>query len=405
MPKALEGLRVLELAWYMAIPILGRQLANFGAEVLRIESAKGVDAIRYFPSPKAPGIIYPDFSSGKKSISLSMNAPGAREVFDKLIKISDIYITNFGEDALRKWGADYASVKAVKPDIIMLWHTGFGAKGPYSTYKAFGGMLQAPCGLMELSGFPNGPPAFSTGSYCDYHSPQYGCVLLMGALRYHRRTGKGMLIELPLFEAGTVFLGPTILEYSVNGHMLSRIQNRLRFAAPHGIYPCKGRDRWCAITVFSDIEWEALGRTMGNPSWVKDARFSTLLDRLRNQDELDHLIGEWTKDQIAEELVQKLQQAGVAAGIVFKGQDLAESPHLRQRGFYVETPYYPPPGTMDKEIAGNTLAMNIPIHMSETPPELEPTQRLGEHNDYVYGTLLRMSKEEIKNLTDKGVLV
>lgn len=403
----LGGVRVLDFAWYFAVPFATRMLAHFGAEVIKIDTVKHWDTIRVFPGPRNIGASFPDAASGKKIVGLDTTTPEGKEIFQELIKITDIYVTNFGERTLRKAGGDYQTVSRTKQDIIMLWGTAWGLKGPYAGYNAYGPTFQAMCGQMDLCGLPSGQPTFSKEAFCDYHAPVFSCVYLIGALEHRRRTGRGILIETPLFESGAFLLGPAILDYCVNNRGISHIANRYPCATPHGVYRCKGDDRWCTITVFSEQEWQAFCTALGNPSWTNDVKFAGFLERKQNEDELDELVSKWTVNYTAEEVMNILQKYRVRAGIVYKGQDLVEDKHLKERGFYRETAYYAPPGveaTEEGTTPHPTIEMSVPIKFSDVHIPTRPVRRIGEDNDYVYGTLLKMSKQEIKRLTDSGVL-
>jgi crotonobetainyl-CoA:carnitine CoA-transferase CaiB-like acyl-CoA transferase len=195
------------------------------------------------------------------------------------------------------------------------------------------------------------------------------------------------------------------MDYMANGRILRRQGNRHPFASPHGIYPCAGEDRWCAIAAFTEEQWHSFCQVLGSPDWANDPKFDTLVSRMENADELDQLIGAWTKGKEPQEVMGKMQQRWVPAAIVAKGQDLSENAHLKERGFYKETEYYGPPFDMSAELKGITVAMSVPIRFSETTCQFGPTHRIGEDNDYVYGQILGMSSQEIKRLTEEGVFV
>lgn len=405
-PGALDGVRVLELGLHVVGPLAARQLACLGAEVIRVETSKPpLCAGRLFPSLEIPGAMYDSVGSGKKSLSLDISTSKGQKLFLRLIEKSDIYVSNLRAEALRKWGVDYPAVKARKPDVIMIFQPAMGTVGPYSTYKGYGTTMQAICGQMDFSGFPGEPPAFSNTTFADWLAPQYACLCAIRALEYRRKTGKGMFIEVPLYESGVTLLGPSILEYTVNNRIVSRTGNRHPFAAPHGIYRCKGDDRWCAITVFTLEEWASFCNVIGNPPWTRERKFAAVTERLKHQDELDRLVAEWTSHHAAEEVMHLMQKAGVPAGVVYRGEDLAESKHLWERGFYRETPRYPPPATKGTPAAGTTLAMELPIILSETPRQFTPGRRIGEDNYYVCGTLLGMTGQEIEELEKESVLI
>lgn len=397
---------MLELALHAAGPMTTRQLCSLGAEVVRVETSKPpLCASRLYPSLEIPGAINDTLNSGKKSLSLDVSTARGQELFPKLAAVSDIYVSNLRAEVLHKWGVDYPALKKVNPKLIMLFLPAMGLVGPYAKYKAYGATIQAICGQMEFSGFPDEPPSFSNTVFADWLSPQYADLCIISALHYRKKTGKGIFIELPLYETGVMLLGHSMLEYTVNKRVVSRTGNRHPFAAPHGVYRCQGDDRWCAITVFTPAEWEGFCKVVGNPSWTRDAKFAAITERLKHQKELDSLVEQWTAGHTAEEVMDMMQKAGVPAGIVYKGQDLAESKHLWERGFYKEGPRYPPPATKGTPPAGTALGLQVPIIFSETPRQGGPGPRIGEDNEYVCKKLLGLTGEQIEQLEKEKVLI
>jgi len=397
-----EGIRVFELGLYFAAPWCTRMLASFGAEVIRAETTRAPDLVRVFMGHD-PGSMYADYGALKKHITLDVRRPKGGEIARELVKKSDVFITNLGKELIAPAGLEYSELKKLKPDIIMVWQPGFGLEGPYSTYRAFGGMLQSVTGMCEISGFPDGLPGGAGTAFCDYPSSINAVMLISAALDQRRRTGEGTFIEIPLYEVGVASISVPLVDYMANGHVLSRQGNRHPFASPHGAYPCKGEDRWCVIAVFTDEEWRRFCEAVGRPEWREEPKFATLVDRLRNTDDLDRLIAEWTRNYTAEEVMERMEQARVAAGIVMKGEDLSEDSHLKERGFYLEAEYHAPPMTVGSPIKGKSVAMRVPMILSQTPPRFGPVSRMGEDNEYVYGKMLGMSAEEIKQLTEEGV--
>jgi benzylsuccinate CoA-transferase BbsF subunit len=234
------------------------------------------------------------------------------------------------------------------------------------------------------------------------------CALsVISALERRRRTGKGTLIECVLNDAGVVTAGPAVLNYQSNDVLPARIENRDPYAAPHGTYPCRGYDRWCTIAVFSEREWHSFCDVIGNPAWTKRPEFETVDNRLRNVDELDRLVAEWTINYTPDEVMTRMQRAGVPSGIVAQGQDLSQSEHLKSRGYYKYVDYIVPdwekPGP-EWATAGPEICISEPIHFSETPCRFGSMPRIGQDNEYVCGELLGMSRDEIDRLTQEGVL-
>ena len=401
-----EGLRVVELAFYAAVPTTTRVLASLGAEVITIQSDTAIDE-GWLPPPWGSGLIIRNRLVSKRSANLNVREPRAQEILRKLIGISDIFATNFGINTLRRWGLDFPRLRRMKKELIILWQNAFGATGPYSAYRAYGMLTQYSSGVSLMTGPPE-MPASTDPPYSDLHAAMFSALAVVSALEKRRRTGKGTLIECALNDTGVVTAGPAILDYQANSVLPTRIENKDPYAAPHGAYPCKGYDRWCLIAIFSDKEWQSFCGVLGNPAWTKRPEFETLVDRLRNVDELDRLVAEWTTNHTPTEVMEMMQRAGVPAGIVAQGQDLSQSEHLKSRGYYKDTKYIVPqfgkPGAEWPE-AGPIMCISEPIHFSETPCRFDPMPRIGQDNEYVYGELLGMSHDEIATLTKEGVFV
>jgi crotonobetainyl-CoA:carnitine CoA-transferase CaiB-like acyl-CoA transferase len=399
----LEGIRAVDLSIHLATPLLGRLLASLGAEVIRVETWDIDDYGRQSAmSPHLPGGFHTDISSGVRNTTMDFRIPGVREKFGDLIRKSDLFFTSYSPRVLEKYQLNYESLRQVRPDLIYMLCSGMGAEGPYAGWSAIGHTLQAICGASDFSRLPGEPPLYSDSVFNDWLSPYHRITLLLGAIEHRRQTGEGLFIESPLLEAGLPLLGPYILDYMVNGHVTSAMGNSSPFAAPHAAYPAAGDDRWVAITVFSEEEWQRFCGALGKPEWSRDPRFETVIDRLRHEEELDSLISQWTAERDAREIVQLLREAGVIAGLVAKGEDMSEDPHLKERGLYVEVPYYPPPQVAGKAADGTTTAMRLPLRFSSFQIETPPGTRIGEDNGYVFGELLGLDPDEIRALAGDG---
>ena len=402
--KALQGVRVIEFGLYIALPLSTRLLASLGAEIIKVETLTSLD-MSWFGPLYAPGSLQLEYRPLKRNVTLDVRKPRGKEIMEELIKKSDVYITNFGGGALNKWGLSFEHVRSLKEDLIMLWQTGLGSKGPYAGYKAYGRLMQHACAISSMSGTPDNLGVANI-SYSDYHTSVFNVMAVVGALERRRRTGKGSFIECPIFESGVVTVGPALLDYQANRVVPERRENRHRFFAPHGTYPCKGEDRWCTIAVTTEEEWRSFCRVIGNPAWTKWPQFATMADRVKNARELDRLIGEWTSQYDAYQVMRRMQRAGVPAGIVAKGEDLSNSQHLKSHDFYKEAEYYAAdfqkPG-VEWAVSGTSPVFSEPIYLSETPCMFGPMHKPGQDNDYVYGKLLGMSQEEIKKLAAEGV--
>lgn len=398
--RAMAGIRVLELGPYVALPMTGRILASMGAEVIKIETNQVLDEMNFIPSWSRGG-GQPEFQRAKKRITIDVRTPDGLEVFKELVKVSDVFMTNFRRNILDRWGIDFPELRRLRPDIILMWQTGLGGIGPYYTYKSYGILVQHMGGVSLMSGEEGEPPATINTSYSDYHTGVFQPVAIMGALLRRRLTGLPATMESSIFKSGAVTAGPAILNYQSTGRMPQRIGNRDLFAAPHGVYRCQGDDRWCAIAVHTEEQWAALRRAMESPDWCSDDSFLSLESRLANQDRLDELVGQWTAVRTAEDVMTLLQEAGVPASLVSQGKDLYESVHLKAREFYRPTQFYLADRSKpayEWETAEGIASANPP-KLSESPMEFGHYSNIGEDNDYIFKELLGMSQAEIDRCT------
>ena len=403
--KALGSIRVLELGPYVGLPLTGRILASLGAEVIRVETNKALDEMTFIPA-WSRGAGQPDYNRQKKRITLDVRTPEGKELFMDLVKTSDVFMTNFRRSVLARWGIDFPEVRQVRPDIIIMWQTALGGRGPYYTYKSFGILVQHMSGVSMMTGDEGDSPGTINSSYSDYHTGVFQPLAIIGALMRRHATGLPATMESSVFKSGVVTAGPAILDAQANGRMPRRIGNRDRFAVPHGVYPCHEEGRYCAIAVHGDAEWRAFSQALGGPAWSKEERFATGLDRHRHQDALDELITSWTAQHSVAEVMERLQTAGIAASVVSQGEDLHSSPHLRSRDFYRESDYYvsergTPASQWER---AQSLSWSLPFQMTGTPVEFGPYHNVGEDNSYVFGEILGVDQGEIAGLTTQGVL-
>ena len=409
--KALQGVRILELGPYVALPLTGRILASLGAEVIKVETNKVLDEMSFIPA-WSRGAGQPDFQRMKKRVSIDVRTPGGLEVFRELVKVSDVFMTNFRRNILDRWGIDFPALRELRPDIILMWQTGLGGIGPYYTYKSYGILVQHMGGVSLMTGDEGEPPSAINTSYSDYHTGVFQPSAIIGALMRRRMTGQPATMESSIFKSGAVTAGPAILDYQVNGRLPQRIANRGTDCAPHGVYQCLPRhsreseNRWCAIAVESEEQWAGFRRAIGDPDWCNAPDFATAESRVAHQDRLDELIGQWTANLSADEVMERMQREGVPASIVSQGDDLYASEHLKARDFYRPTPYYvaergTPAWEWEKL---DSLAWNTPARLSQTPMEFGDFSYVGEDNDNVFREILGMSGSEIEALTEDGSL-
>jgi crotonobetainyl-CoA:carnitine CoA-transferase CaiB-like acyl-CoA transferase len=378
--------RILDFTWVVAGPVATRILADQGAEVIKIERRDSLDL------GSRRGGFTGNLFRGKESTVINMADPRGREIARQLVAVSDVVIDNFSARVMHNWGMDYHSVRQIKPDIIAVSMSGFGHAGPQKDYVSYGPTIQALSGYTLLMRHPGKEPAGWGYSYADMSGGYSGALAVLMALWHRKRTGQGQFVDLSQFETISSVVGPALLDVLVNNATVAPFGNRSQEApaAPHGVYRCAGTDRWCAITIFSEHEWQAFCRALGDPAWTKDPCFATPAGRLEYQDALDRQVEEWTQRHAPEEVMRQLQQAGIAAGIVADGDDLDRDPQLRARGYWahVQTP------------EGDEVVLDgTPVKLSVTPGYVAaPGPLLGEHTDAVLRRLLGYSEEHIARL-------
>ena len=401
---ALKGIRVVEFAVFAAGPLVGKHLAEHGAEVIRVESNTSPDGFRVhyppFKDNKAGlerGGSYALFNDQVLNVTLDLKQPKAVSLAKQLVSKADIVIENFAADVMDRLGLAYAHLLLEKPDLIMLSSCNQGRTGRRASQRGFGSQLTSMSGFTHLTGYgPGQAPVLLYGPYVDFVAVGFGLIAVLASLDYRRRTGRGQYIDLSQYETGIQFVIPAVLDAQVNRRVHEPQGNRDSNAAPHGIYPCRGEDQWCAIAVFNDDEWNTFCRMAEKPEWTKDARFQNLANRKAHEDDLDLLIAEWTAHFEATHLMELLQSAGVRAGIVQSVPDLFSCPQLAHRKQWVKLSH-PEFGTYEHE--------GPPFILSETPAELKRSSPLlGEHNDYVFEKIVGLSLEEIQILKNEGVI-
>lgn len=397
-----KGLTILAFCWAVVGPLTMKFFADHGATVIRVETSKRPCTMRLSAPYKDnipnynKGGYFNYYNSNILSLSLNMQLPEAREIARKLAVECDVFMENYTPGVIEKWGLSYEELKEIRPDIIMLRQSGYGSWGPYANLPAFGMVLVPIAGLPNYIGWPGKEPLpVGVSAYTDCISPRFATAALIAALDYRKRTGKGQLLDLSQFETAIYFIAPGILDYTVNGREPERIGNSSPDAAPHGVYPCQGDDRWCTVAVTSDEEWINLCREMGKSEYVENPQFATLADRKQNEDELNKLVSEWTVNLTPEEVMERLQKAGVPAGVVKNAADMIDDPQLRKRNMY-----WP----MEHSEMGMFTHLGQSFQLSKTPSKAySPSPLLGEHTEYVCSKILKMPDEEFIDLMQKGV--
>ncbi|MCS6801959.1 MAG: CoA transferase [Chloroflexota bacterium] len=400
----LSGIRIVDFGTNVVVPLTCKLLASFGAEVIKAEGRSRPEGQRNTPVPRSPRAdtlntnwLFLNVNTDKRSLAVNMTVPEAQQLVREIIAQSDIVIDNFGVDPLPKWGMSAEELFRLRPDLIIVRCSVHGRTGPLSNYVGLGNSIMAVAGLNSITGFAGDPPVGTCTAHPDYSSNAHHALFsILAALYYRERTGRGQVIDLSQTESTVAWLGPALLEYTVNHRVPGQPNNRHPQMAPHGVYPAAGDDRWIAIACPSDAEWRALAAQI-DPALLDDPRFRTLADRKANEDLLDALIRDWTVSQEPFALMERLQAAGVPAGVAQTGQDLVErDEHLAARGAFT---------LLDHEEAGPVTVISPHFRLSRTPGRIgAPPPLLGEDNDWVLTELLALDEERVAQLYIAGAV-
>ena len=389
----LGGIRVLDFSRVLAGPYATRILGDFGAEVIKVQSGKTATG-----AEDNRGAYFTAWNRNKRSMCLDMSHPEAREIALKLVSMSDVVVENFSPRVMSNWRMNYEQLREIKEDLIMLSMSGMGQTGPWRDFVAYGPTVQSLGGLTYLASHDKWAPLGLGYSYADAVSGIYGAIAVLAALEARARTGQGGHIDLSEYEAVCTLIGPALFEASLKPKQAHPLGNRPSHAeaAPYGCYRCLGEDRWCVIAVYDQRGWEALCQVSGHPRWAEDRRFLTRAMRWRHADELDRLIEAWTSMTRAEAVMECLQSAGVAAGVVQDAGDLVKDPQLQAREFFTELVH---------PLMGKTVTDRSPVRIEGVfPGNWTPAPLLGSDNRYVYLELLGFTETKFQDYVQKGVI-
>jgi len=399
---ALDGIRVADFSWVWAGPYCTSLLGYLGAEVIKIESMKRVDQTRkgsIMNGDSFEGVnSSPTFNNAnlnKKGIAIDITTEEGQELARKLVAQCDVVVANMRPGKMEKLHLGYEDLKKVKPDIIMLESTGFGATGPYRGFAGFAPIFASMGGLANLTGYVDGAPNPMSGVQ-DLRAGTQAAFAILAALYHRKKTGEGQYIDCSSSECISTLVGSELMEYTMNGRSLMRTGNSDPVMAPHNVYRCKGEDKWVSIAVGTEEEWNALREVMGSPEWARDSKFADMFSRHENRQELDQHMAEWTIQYTHYEVMNMLQEVGVAAMPSFCATEILEDPHTAARGLLT---------SVEHPLLKTQYVFNPPWKLSETPATIrEPGPCLGEDNVEVFTKLLGMTKDEVKELEGKNIL-
>jgi len=404
--RILEGVRVLTLEQVHALPWGTSFLADLGAQVIRVESLAHLQDRKAGPFPDGKpsqqwwnegGNLAYFGTRNKQSLGLDVTAPQGKEAFLKLAQNCDIVTDNFRPGTMERFGFDHESLAKLNPKIITLSSTAYGYTGPWRRAGSRARTVDASCGMSYLTGYENGPSHRASNNYMDHSVGNNVAYALLLALYQRNKTGEGMRIDLTMQETGVSAIGPAILE-TQRGITRSRLGCGHMWKSPHNVFPCLGFDRWIAIAVSSDEEWQRLRQAMDEPLWAADPRFDTTQGRWRHRHHLGDLLSDWTQTKDDQDLMNHLQINGVAAGAVLTAEDLVANPHLKDRGYIEEFENVNAPHAGKRKYAGR------PFRMPQIPFTIRHVAALGEHNVETLRDVAGLSDEEIATMANEGVI-
>ncbi len=392
--EALDGLRVLDVSQYFTGPLCTAALADLGAEVISVEPLQGQAQRLVPPFLKNESYMFMMVNRNKKGVTLNLKTEKGKEIFKQLAAKSDVVVSNFTPGVMENLGLDYKELVKVNPRVIYASVAGFGQTGPYRTRPAYDFIAQAMTGFMCMTGFAD-TPVRSQVSVADHTASLYLAIAILTALQYRAKTGEGQEIDISMQDcllAITSYEGFPI--YFAEGKVPPRVGNRSPHAAPWNSYPAL--DGTVVITTASDPQWLALLKAIDREDLIDEARFETLAKRAENVDEVDAIIKEWTTARTVDEIIAKLLEAHVPCAPILDISETVNDPQIFARNMIAE---------LHHPVAGSITTCGSPLKLSRTPGRIKsPPPLLGQHNEEVYSGLLGISKEQIMELREQGVV-
>lgn len=403
MSMPLEGFRILQLGQAVASPYLASLCGSLGADVIKIENRRRPDNMRYVngvdpaPNPLDGGLLFNAINLNTRSALLDLTMPEGRALFLELVKTADAVAENYAAGTMERFGLGYEALRRVRPDLVMISLSGFGATGPLKDCVAYGIVVEGMAGMMHAQGYREGRPLETPFTYNDYISALYGTHLLISALYRRMHTGEGLYADFAESEITLHLVHQGVLDWMLNGRNQERQGNWDDFYPIHGCYPCRGEDAWVAVVAGADDQWQGLCRAIGREDWLSDPRLRTREGRMAHREELEAGLRAWTRQRTPTEVMQALQRHGVPAGPAYQVNETLADPHVRARGVVVKDSLHP-------HTKGRLVAP-LPLRMTGVPREVRmsaPTW--GNANRQVYGELLGLPAAEIVRLETAGVL-
>jgi len=397
--QALQGIKIVEFGGYAAGPHVGKLLANFGAEVVHVESRRQPDGFRLQYPPFREGKPTVDsggcfafFNDSKYGVTLDLKNPAGLELAGKLVQWCDIVVENMRPGVMKRLGLGYDKLCTINENLIMLSSCNMGQTGPRANTPGFGSQLSALAGICGLTGSSDGPPMLLYGPYIDFIASTMGAAAVLAAIEQRRTTGRGAWIDLSQYEAGLHFIAGALVDYAENGRIAQRVGNTDDEAAPHGCFACRD-DNWVALSCWSNDEFGRLAAVMGAPALAADTRFDSAEARHRAAGALSTVIAEWTLTLDAGEVAQRLQAGGVHAYPVNTVADLFSDPQLLHRRLWRRRSH---------PVIGKHNYLFPGFDLAATPGDVTaPAPCLGADNDTVFRKMVGLSAEEYQHYRDR----
>jgi crotonobetainyl-CoA:carnitine CoA-transferase CaiB-like acyl-CoA transferase len=377
----LEGLRIVEVTTNWAGPVAGRFLADMGSDNIKVEWATRPATRALFwvgptqdfqRQPHHRAMYFNEMNRNKRGVCIDLSKPDGRAAFLELVKTADVVLENNSARVMPNLGLGYEDLKAVKPDIIMVSMSGYGASGPHRDWVAYGANIETTSSLTSITGYPDGQLSRTTLFYADPVSGNYATVAILAALRHRARTGEGQFVDIALNECGVSFCAEALLQLQATGELRAPMANRDPDIAPQGVYQCIGNDHWVALTVRSADEWQRLAHLIERPDLAADPDLASLAGRWARHDELDAALSAWIAGREQYEVAHALQQIGIAAGPVLANWQIMPDPHIYERGVY---------DTMVFPVVGAYPTTTWPWKFERTPARLRrPAPLFAQHN-------------------------
>lgn len=393
----LTGLRVVEMGQLLAGPFCAQLLGDLGAEVIKIEAPGVGDAMRQWGQEKPHGksLWWPVVARNKKSVTCNLRDADGQRLARSLIERADIVVENFRPGSLERWGLGYDVLAERNPGLILARVTGYGQDGPYAPRAGFGSIGEAMGGLRYVSGDPEKPPSRTGISIGDSLAAVFATIGVLAALHGRKQTGRGQIVDSAIYEAVLAMMESLLPEWALGGYQRERSGAVLPNVAPSNVYPTRGGEL-VLIAANQDTVFARLAKVMERPDLVADERYTTHSGRGANAAELDALIADWTARFDADELLDRLHQAGVPAGRIYTARDMFADPHFAARDAIVRVAH--------PEL-GEVPMQNVFPKLSATPGRVRSAgPELGEHNDDIFRSVLGLDDAAIAGLAARGVI-